>query len=305
MFVATLLTLRFIYSGTTTNTMSTLKIAVQKSGRLSEKSLQLLADCGIRLSNGERRLKATSPNFPVEILFLRDDDIPQYVEEGVADTGILGQNEVWEKDKNVTEVRQLGFAGCRLSLAVPKDAVYTGLDFFNNKKVATSYPLILKKFFAENNINVQIETISGSVEIAPAIGLADGIFDIVSTGSTLQINGLKEVEQVIKSEAVLIANKTLTPEKQEILDKLLFRIQSVRNAAENKYILLNAPNETIPEIIRILPGMKSPTVLPLAEEGWSSIHSVIREDTFWDIIDKLKALGAEGILVTNVEKMIL
>ena len=285
--------------------MGTLKIAVQKSGRLSEKSLQLLADCGIRLSNGERRLKATSPNFPVEILFLRDDDIPQYVEEGVADAGILGQNEVWEKDKNVTEVRQLGFAGCRLSLAVPKDAVYEGLDFFNNKKVATSYPLILKKFFTENNINVQIETISGSVEIAPAIGLADGIFDIVSTGSTLQINGLKEVEQVIKSEAVLIANKTLSPEKQEILDKLLFRIQSVRNAAENKYILLNAPNESVAEISSILPGMKSPTVLPLAEEGWSSIHSVIREDTFWDIIDKLKALGAEGILVTNVEKMIL
>jgi ATP phosphoribosyltransferase len=285
--------------------MGILKIAVQKSGRLSEKSLQLLADCGIRLSNGERRLKATSPNFPVEILFLRDDDIPQYVEEGVADAGILGQNEVWEKDKNVMEVKALGFAGCRLSLAVPKDAVYTGLDFFNNKKVATSYPLILKNFFAQNNINVQIETISGSVEIAPAIGLADGIFDIVSTGSTLQINGLKEVEQVIKSEAVLISTKTLSPEKQEILDKLLFRIQSVRNAAENKYILLNAPNESVAEISRILPGMKSPTVLPLAEAGWSSIHSVIREDTFWDIIDKLKALGAEGILVTNVEKMIL
>ncbi|MFP9099045.1 ATP phosphoribosyltransferase [Flavobacterium sp. RHBU_24] len=285
--------------------MGTLKIAVQKSGRLSEKSLQLLSDCGIRLSNGERRLKAVSPNFPVEILFLRDDDIPQYVEEGVADAGILGQNEVWEKNKDVTEVKPLGFAGCRLSLAVPKDALYTGPDFFNNRKVATSYPVILQKYFDENNINAQIETISGSVEIAPAIGLADGIFDIVSTGSTLQINGLKEVEQVIKSEAVLIANKTLTPEKQEILDKLLFRIQSVRNAAENKYILLNAPNESVAEISRILPGMKSPTVLPLAEEGWSSIHSVIREDTFWDIIDKLKALGAEGILVTNVEKMIL
>lgn len=285
--------------------MGTLKIAVQKSGRLSEKSLQLLADCGIRLSNGERRLKAVSPNFPVEILFLRDDDIPQYVEEGVADAGILGQNEVWEKDKNVTEVRPLGFAGCRLSLAVPKDADYTGPEYFNGKKVATSYPVILQKYFDENNISAQIETISGSVEIAPAIGLADGIFDIVSTGSTLQINGLKEVEQVIKSEAVLISSKTLSPEKQEILDKLLFRIQSVRNAAENKYILLNAPNTSIPEISRILPGMKSPTVLPLAEPGWSSIHSVIREDAFWDIIDKLKALGAEGILVTNVEKMIL
>ncbi|MFP9115192.1 ATP phosphoribosyltransferase [Flavobacterium sp. RHBU_3] len=285
--------------------MSKLKIAVQKSGRLSEKSLQLLSDCGIRLSNGERRLKATSTNFPVEILFLRDDDIPQYVEEGVADAGILGQNEVWEKDKKVTQVKQLGFAGCRLSLAVPKDVVYTGAAYFNNKKVATSYPVILQKFFNENNINASIETISGSVEIAPAIGLADGIFDIVSTGSTLQINGLKEVEQVIKSEAVLISNTNLSAEKQEILDKLLFRIQSVKNAAENKYILLNAPNEAIPQISSILPGMKSPTVLPLAEPGWSSIHSVVREDAFWDIIDQLKALGAEGILVTNVEKMIL
>lgn len=287
------------------NKMSILKIAVQKSGRLSEKSLQLLADCGIKISNGERRLKAVSPNFPIEVLFLRDDDIPQYVEEGVADAGILGENEVWEKDKNITVVKKLGFASCRLSLAVPKDADYNGPQYFSGKKVATSYPVILQKFFNKNNLDTAIETISGSVEIAPAIGLADGIFDIVSTGSTLQINGLKEVEVVTKSEAVLIGNPGLSPEKQQILDKLLFRIQSVKNAAENKYILLNAPNESIEKISEILPGMKSPTVLPLAEEGWSSIHSVIREDAFWDIIDQLKALGAEGILVTNVEKMIL
>jgi ATP phosphoribosyltransferase len=285
--------------------MSILKIAVQKNGRLSEKSLQLLNECGIKLSNGERRLKAASPNFPVEILFLRDDDIPQYVEEGVADAGILGENEVWEKDKNITIVKQLGFASCKLSLAIPKDASYTGLEYFNNKKVATSYPRILNNFFTQNNLNVAIETISGSVEIAPAIGLADAIFDIVSTGSTLQINGLKEVEVVTQSQAVLISNPKLDAEKQQILDKLMFRIQSVKNAAENKYILLNAPNKSIAKISAILPGMKSPTVLPLAEEGWSSIHSVIREDTFWDIIDQLKGLGAEGILVTNVEKMIL
>ncbi|WP_116787321.1 ATP phosphoribosyltransferase [Flavobacterium psychrotrophum] len=285
--------------------MSILKIAVQKNGRLSEKSLQLLNECGIKLSNGERRLKAASPNFPVEILFLRDDDIPQYVEEGVADAGILGENEVWEKSKNITVIKQLGFASCKLSLAIPKEALYTGLEYFNNKKVATSYPRILNNFFTENKLNVAIETISGSVEIAPAIGLADAIFDIVSTGSTLQINGLKEVEVVTKSQAVLISNQNLDAEKQQILDKLLFRIQSVKNAAENKYILLNAPNESIAKISAILPGMKSPTVLPLAEPGWSSIHSVIREDTFWDIIDQLKGLGAEGILVTNVEKMIL
>jgi len=285
--------------------MNKLKIAVQKNGRLSEKSLQLLSECGIKLSNGERKLKTVSSNFPIEILFLRDDDIPQYVEQGVADIGILGENEVWEKNKDVLTVHKLGFANCRLSLALPKDADYTGLSYFNNKKIATSYPVILDKFFKENNLNVEIETIGGSVEIAPGIGLADGIFDIVSTGSTLQINGLKEVEVVTKSEAVLISNKTLSAEKQDILERLLFRIQSVKNAAENKYILLNAPNESVAEIARILPGMKSPTILPLKEEGWSSIHSVVKEDQFWDIIDQLKKLGAEGILVINVEKMIL
>jgi len=285
--------------------MSTLKIAIQKNGRLSEKSLQLLKECGIKLSNGERRLKTTASNFPIEILFLRDDDIPQYVEQGVADVGILGENEVWEKNKNVVITKKLGFANCRLSLAIPKDVAYTGLNYFNQKKVATSYPGILDNFFKKNNIDVEIETIGGSVEIAPGIGLADAIFDIVSTGSTLQINGLKEVELVTNSEAVLISNPNLDTEKQQILERLLFRVQSVRNAAENKYILLNAPNESIERISNILPGMKSPTVLPLIELGWSSIHSVVKEDEFWDIIDQLKALGAEGILIINVEKMIL
>jgi ATP phosphoribosyltransferase len=285
--------------------MNKLKIAIQKNGRLSEKSLQLLNECGIKLSNGDRKLKTVASNFPIEILFLRDDDIPQYVEQGVADIGILGENEVWEKNKDVITVHKLGFANCRLSLAVPKEVAYTDISYFNNKKIATSYPVILDKFFKEKNLNVDIETIGGSVEIAPGIGLADGIFDIVSTGSTLQINGLKEVEVVTKSEAVLISTKTLDAEKQDILERLLFRIQSVKNAAENKYILLNAPNESVEEIARILPGMKSPTVLALKEEGWSSIHSVVKEDQFWDIIDQLKKLGAEGILVINVEKMIL
>ncbi len=285
--------------------MSTLKMAVQKNGRLSEKSLELLKECGIKITNGERTLKAVSPNFPIEILFLRDDDIPQYVEQGVADIGILGENEVWEKNKDVSVIRKLGFANCRLSLAVPKDVDYPGISYFNNKKVATSYPVILQDFFNQNNLSAEIETIGGSVEIAPGIGLADAIFDIVSTGSTLQINGLKEVELVTRSEAVLISNTSLNEEKQALLDQLLFRIQSVKNASENKYILLNVPNHAIAEIAGILPGMKSPTVLPLKEPGWSSIHSVIKEDEFWDNIGRLKNLGAEGILVVNVEKMIL
>jgi len=284
--------------------MSKLKIAIQKNGRLSEKSLELLKECGIKLSNGERKLKTTSSNFPIEILFLRDDDIPQYVEQGVADIGILGENEVWEKDKKVTILKKLGFANCRLSLAIPKEEDYTGLSFFNQKKIATSYPNILEKFFNEKQIDVEIETIGGSVEIAPGIGLADGIFDIVSTGSTLQMNGLKEVELVAKSEAILISNPLLNPEKQAILEQLLFRIQSVKNAAENKYILLNAPNRSIEAIASMLPGMKSPTVLPLQKQDWSSIHSVVKEDEFWDVIDQLKVLGAEGILIINIEKMI-
>ncbi|RZJ66233.1 MAG: ATP phosphoribosyltransferase [Flavobacterium sp.] len=285
--------------------MDKLKIAIQKGGRLSEKSLSLLKECGIQLSNGERKLKSVSSNFPLEVLFLRDDDIPQYVEQGVADIGILGENEVAEQQKNVATIKKLGFASCRLSLAIPKDEQYQGLSYFEGKRIATSYPKILSAKLRQSNVDAEIETIGGSVEIAPGIGLADGIFDIVSTGSTLQLNGLKEVETLMESEAVLISNRFLTKEVDVLLQKLLFRMDAVRSAAENKYILLNAPNNAIDEISRILPGMKSPTVLPLLEEGWSSVHSVIREDDFWDVIDQLKALGAQGILVTNIEKMIV
>ena len=285
--------------------MSKLKIAIQKSGRLSEKSLELLKDCGIKISTSNRKLRTESPNFPIEVLFLRDDDIPQYVEQGVADIGILGENKEKKKEKDVAQIRQLGFAACKLCLAIPKDELYTDLNYFQDKKIATSYPKILQNYFDENNINVKIEEIGGSVEIAPSIGLANAIFDIVSTGSTLLTNGLKQVETVVESQAVLIANKNLDTEKQAILDRLLFRIEAVKQSSENKYILLNAPNAKLNEIIALLPGMKSPTILPLAEEGWSSIHTVIKEDTFWDIIEQLKALGAEGILVLEIEKMIL
>ena len=285
--------------------MNKLKIAIQKTGRLSEKSLELLKECGISLSNSNRKLMTEAKNFPIEVLFLRDDDIPQYVEQGVADIGFIGENEVWEKDKQVNVVEKLGFANCRLSLAIPKDENYTGLTYFSDKKIATSYPKILAKYFREQQINVNIEEIGGSVEIATSVGLADAIFDIVSTGSTLLMNGLREVAVVAQSEAVIISCKTLNSEQQKILDKLLFRIRAVRNSAEHKYILLNAPNSAIPQIASILPGMKSPTVLPLATEGWSSIHSVVKEDEFWDIIDQLKALGAQGILVIPIEKMVL
>lgn len=285
--------------------MSKLKIAIQKKGRLSEKSLSLLKSCGITLPNGDRKLKTEAKNFPIEVLFLRDDDIPQYVEQGVADIGILGQNELWEKERDVEVVQELGFAGCRLSLAIPREDDYTGLDYFNNKRIATSYPVILRNFLNDKNIQAEIEEIGGSVEIAPGIGLAEGVFDIVSTGSTLTMNGLKEVEVVTKSEAVLISSKKISAAKKEILDRLIFRIDAVRNANENKYILLNAPDEAIPQIIAILPGMKSPTVIPLAEEGWSSLQSVVREDVFWEVIDQLKGLGAQGVLVLNIEKMIL
>jgi ATP phosphoribosyltransferase len=285
--------------------MSKLKIAVQKSGRLSEKSLKLLDECGIKISNGARKLKAEATNFPVEILFLRDDDIPQYVEQGVADVGILGENEVWEKDKKTPVVEKLGFANCRMALAVQKNTDYKDLSFFEGKKIATGYPNILKKYLDKNNVNCEIEVIGGSVEIATGIGLADGIFDIVSTGSTLLMNGLKEVEQVTKSQAVLIKGPKLSAEKNEILEKLSFRIKAAKSAARNKYILLNAPNEAISKISDILPGMKSPTILPLAQAGWSSLHSVVKEDEFWDVIDQLKTLGAQGILVIPIEKMIL
>ncbi|SEH84930.1 ATP phosphoribosyltransferase [Epilithonimonas hominis] len=285
--------------------MSKLKLAIQKNGRLSEKSLKLLEECGIKISNGTRKLKAVSSNFPLEILFLRDDDIPQYVEQGVADIGIIGLNEVLEQKKNINLVQKLGFAQCKLSLAIPKEENYNGIQYFENKKVATSYPEILSNYFQKNNINAQIEKIGGSVEIAPGIGLSDGIFDIISTGSTLLTNGLKEVETVLESEAVLISSQNLSDENLELLKKLLFRINAVKEASESKYILLNAPNENLEKIINLLPGMKSPTVLPLAESGWSSIHSVIKEDKFWDVIENLKKEGAQGILVLEIEKMIL
>lgn len=295
----------FWFTQTLTNNMSKLKIAIQKSGRLSEKSLLLLKECGIKLANGDRKLKAEASNFPVEILFLRDDDIPQYVEQGVAHIGILGENEVWEKDKQVSIVEQLGFASCKLSLAIPKDETYTGLSYFKDKKIATSYPKILAQFFKDKNIPVTIEEIGGSVEIATSIGLADAIFDIVSTGSTLLMNGLKEVEIVTNSEAILIAHPFLEDPQKAILERLLFRLKAVKNAAENKYILLNAPNTAIDSICKLLPGIKSPTILPLVEPGWSSLHSVVKEDEFWDIIDQLKNYGAQGILVIPIEKMVI
>ncbi len=285
--------------------MEKIKIAIQKSGRLSEKSLELLEECGIKISNGSRKLKTEARNFPMEILFLRDDDIPHYVEKGVADIGILGENEVWEKDRDVKVVEKLGFGNCRLSLAIPKDEKYTGINYFDGKRVATSYPKILSKYFEEKGLDVEIEQLGGSVEITTGIGLADGIFDIVSTGSTLLMNGLKEAEAILKSEAVLISNKNLNKEKAELLDQLLFRISSYKNGQGKKYVLLNVPNEVIPDIIKLLPGMRSPSILPLADSGWSSVHSVINDEDFWDIIDELKKLGAEGILVIPIEKMIL
>jgi ATP phosphoribosyltransferase len=282
-----------------------LKVAIQKKGRLSEKSLELLMECGIKVSNGDRKLKTEAKNFPMEILFLRDDDIPQYVEQGVADIGILGENEVLERDKDVVTVEKLGFGNCRLSLAIPKDDVYTGMSFFEGKKVATSYPKILQNFFKEKNINADIEEIGGSVEIATSIGLAEGIFDIVSTGSTLIMNGLKEIETVLKSEAVMISNKNLSEGKAAILDKLLFRIKAYKSGTKSKYIVLNAPNESLEKICTLIPGMRFPTILPLSGSDWSSVHSVVEEDDFWNIIDALKGYGAEGILVMPIEKMIL
>jgi ATP phosphoribosyltransferase len=285
--------------------MTLLKVAIQKNGRLSENSKDLLAECGINFSNGTAVLKSKALKFPVEALFLRDDDIPQYVEQNVADIGIIGENVVYEKKKNVKIIEHLGFAGCRLCLAIPKEEVYTGLDYFMNKKIATSYPVILNDFLQKHNITAEVEEISGSVEIAPGIGLANAICDIVSSGSSLMANGLVEVETILKSQAVIIANENLLPEKETILKNMLFRIRAVKNARENKYILLNAPESSVDEICNILPGMKSPTVLPLAEKGWCSIHSVVKEDDFWERINSLKKAGAEGILVIPIEKMIL
>lgn len=284
--------------------MTQLKIAIQNKGRLYEDSMELIKEAGIKFSLGGRELLASAKNFPMEALFLRDDDIPQTVADGVADIGIVGENEMLEKKENVRVAKRLGFSKCRLSLAIPKSEEYNGLSYFNGKKIATSYPVILRDFLDKNNIQSDIHVITGSVEIAPGIGLADAIFDIVSSGSTLVSNRLKEVEVVTPSEAVLIANPNLSDAKKTILDELIFRMESVQRAEGRKYILLNAPNNKIDEISAILPGMKSPTVTPLAEDGWSSLHSVISEKEFWEIIGKLKTAGAQGILVIPIEKMI-
>jgi len=281
-----------------------LKLAIQKSGRLHDDSVKLLKECGIDISNGVNKLKAEATNFPLEVFFLRDDDIPQYVEDGVADIGFVGENIVLEKEKTVDIVEKLGFGKCRLSLAIDKKEEYSP-HFLQGKRIATSYPVILRKFLEEKNIRAEIHEISGSVEIAPGIGLTHAICDLVSSGSTLFMNGLKEVETILRSQAVLIRNPALGEDRREILNKLVFRIQAVKKARNNKYILLNAPNENLEKIISLLPGMKSPTVLPLAQAGWSSVHSVLNENEFWDIIEKLKAEGAQGILVVPIEKMIV
>jgi ATP phosphoribosyltransferase len=285
--------------------MDQLRIAIQKSGRLSEKSLELVSEAGISFNNGDRKLITKSSNFPVELLFLRDDDIPQYVADGVADIGIVGENVISEKNSPIKVVEKLGFAKCRLSIAIPKSVEYEGAKYLDGKKIATSYPNILTSFLQKNNITAEIHEISGSVEIAPGIGLADAIFDIVSSGSTLISNGLREVEVVMNSEAIIVGNMNLSPEKQKILDKLLFRIRSVQTASRNKYVVLNAPSASVDKIIKVIPGMKSPTVVPLAQEGWVSIHSVIKETDFWGIIDQLRECGAQGILVIPIEKMIV
>lgn len=282
-----------------------LKIAIQKSGRLYEDSIKLLKECGIELNNGNKQLKTTASNFPVEVYFLRDDDIPQYVYDAVADVGIVGENVLVEKQKDIRLVKRLGFGKCRLSIAVPKSAAYNSVADLNGLKIATSYANILQDFLNRNNSNAEIHEISGSVEIAPGIGLADAICDLVSSGSTLFTNGLKEAETILYSEAVLAVNKNLLAEKQNILDKLLFRINAVRAAKNNKYIMLNAPNRQLKNIFTLLPGMKSPTVVPLAEEGWSSVQSVVNENDFWDVIEKLKEFEAEGIIVLPIEKMVV
>jgi ATP phosphoribosyltransferase len=281
-----------------------LRLAIQKSGRLSDDSAALLRRCGISFNNGLGKLRSEAGNFPLELFFLRDDDIPEYVADGVADIGIVGENIVLETLKTTTTVEKLGFGRCRLSIAIPKSFDYSGLSDLTGKKIATSYPEILKRFLGSRGVDAEIHTISGSVEIAPSIGLADAVCDLVSSGSTLFTNGLREVETVLESEAVLIARPDLPNDVQGILDRLLFRIRAVKAAKENKYILLNAPNGKIEKIISILPGMKSPTVMPLAKEGWSSIHSVINENEFWTIIETLKDEGAEGVLVLSIDQMI-
>lgn len=282
-----------------------LKLAIQKSGRLHDDSIKLLKECGIDISNGINQLKTEASNFPLEVFFLRDDDIPQYVEDAVADIGFVGENVVYEKNKKLKVVEQLGFGKCRLSIAVKKGELYNGPEYLQGKKIATSYPVILQQYLQQKNIKAEIHEISGSVEIAPGIGLADAICDLVSSGSTLFMNGLTEAEVILKSQAVLIQHQQLSAEKQQLLEKLVFRIQAVKKAKNNKYVLLNAPNDKLSEIIALLPGMKSPTVLPLAQPGWSSVHSVLSENQFWEIIEQLKNAGAQGILVVPIEKMIV
>lgn len=282
-----------------------LRIAVQAKGRLHEETMLMLSESSIKIESGKRTLLIPAKNFPVEILYLRDDDIPQAVASGIADVGVVGENEYEEKGEDAAIIKRLDFSKCRLSLAIPKAIDYPGVEWFEGKKIATSYPEILSKFLKSKGVNSEIHVITGSVEIAPGIGLADCIFDIVSSGSTLVSNNLKEVEVVMKSEALMIANKSLTVEKRAILDEIMFRFDSYKNAEGKKYIILNIPNDKIAEVCALLPGMKAPTVTPLVEEGWSSLQSVIEEKTFWDIISKLKGLGAEGILVVPIEKMIL
>lgn len=282
-----------------------LKVAVQKKGRLYDGSISLLKECGIDVSNGNNQLRVQAANFPLEVFFLRDDDIPEYVQDAVVDIGFVGENVVAEKNKEISSIEKLGFGKCRLSIAIPKNGALRSIDDLNRKKIATSYPLILSNFLNEKNITATIQEISGSVEIAPRIGLADAICDLVSSGSTLFSNELTELETVLRSEAVLISNKNLSGEKQNLLNKLLFRIRAVKKAKNNKYVLLNAPNDKLEAICKLLPGMKSPTILPLAEKGWSSVHSVISEDDFWNVIENLKTNGAQGILIIPIEKMVV
>lgn len=282
-----------------------IRIAIQSKGRLFEETMNILQESGIKIPSSKRTLLVESPNFPLEVLYLRDDDIPETVADGVADIGIVGENEFMERNADAEIISRLGFSKCRLSLAIPKSVEYSGLQWFEGKKIATSYPGILRKFMQSKGINLDIHVIQGSVEIAPGIGLSDGIFDIVSSGSTLVSNNLKEVEVVMHSEALLIGNKNIDNDKKEVLKEILFRFDAVRTAEDKKYVLMNAPTDKVKDIIQVLPGIKSPTVMPLATEGWSSIHTVLDEKRFWEIIGQLKRLGAEGILVLPIEKMIL
>ena len=282
-----------------------LRIAVQSKGRLYEDTMNLLSEADIKVSSSKRTLLVKSPDFPLEVLYLRDDDIPQSVASGVADIGVVGENEYMEKNEDAEIIQRLGFSRCRLSLAIPKSIDYPGLEWFNGKKIATSYPGILSSFMKKNGIKAEIHVITGSVEISPGIGLADGIFDIVSSGSTLVSNNLREVEVVMQSEALLIGNKDMSPEKRAILDEMLFRFEAVRNAEGKKYVRMNAPKDRLEDIVSVLPGLKSPTVIPLADDNWCSVHAVLDQKRFWEIIGKLKELGAQGILVTPIEKMIL